>query len=270
MWSLFAAVAVVAIFAAAFLSMARKTTVLEIEPSNVRIGPALSKFIETVNSVNDTKDPSYIETLEQLRSSKEDVIQEASRILAQESEASFSIRHSTLLALTALREPSALDLLSRIALNPQPLAPVDRPSRRVSLEIHTAGAIEAGTILALDALEGIELLADDGHEEALQALVKAAAVNSNAVRAVALTALGAKPDRQDQLKQAKAALPREFGALAQFRRASISEVPQVDDPREYLAGKEQGGPRPPEDTRQSRRPGSSIPAEHGAPTIQGR
>ena len=101
-------------------------------------------------------------------------------------------------------------------------------------------------------------------------LVQAAAVESNAIRAVALTALAAKPDRAAQRKRATDALPRELVPLSLFRRMAVEDVPQVDDPRVHLAGGDVGGPAAPEPNDADGGPGRPTAPEHGAPEIRRR
>lgn len=270
MWGIIALAAIAAIAVAAFQSRGSKTTVDEIGDYKGDVGPQLAQFIETVNSVNDTNDPAYVRAVKGLRQAKDKAIEEASNLLSERSDAPFAIRHSALLAVGAIREGRAIDLLSRVALNPQPLPPRD-PTRGPTMRTtHGGRALEAGTILALDALDGIEALADDGNAEALDVLVQAAAVQSNAIRAVALTALAAKPDRASQLERAKATLPRVLQHLALFRRMAVQDVPQVDDPREHITGQGEGGPAAPEFDVAGAEAARPIAAEHGAPEIRRR
>ena len=78
------------------------------------------------------------------------MIEEASNLLSDQSDAPFAIRHSTLLAVSAMREPDALTLLGRVALNPQPLPPREPMHGPITATVHGGRALEAGTILALD------------------------------------------------------------------------------------------------------------------------
>ena len=90
--------------------------------------------------------------------------------------------------------------------------------------------------MALDAVDGLAALAGDGHAGALDALVKAVAAPSNAVRAAALTALGARPDWREHRERAIADMPDDLRHLAYLTRKSVHEVPQIRDPRITLLG----------------------------------
>ncbi len=210
---------------------------------------AVGTFAAVVNSVNSETDPAYVSALEGLRKDKKSVIAEAARCLAEPAEGNFALRHSVVLAVSALRDADALDLLSKVALNPQPLPPKERPGGgEVALnpqplppvdgpmEAHGSEDIVQGAMVALDAIDGIEKLADDGNTDALDVLVKAAQVNSNAVRGAALTALSARGERWEHLQRAMSTLPFELHALAGLRRVNVRDVPQIRDPRIHLLG----------------------------------
>jgi hypothetical protein len=265
MWGTIAIVGVAAIVVAVLLTRKRKTTVEEIAPYRVDLAPALVGFIRAVNRVNRTDDAHYVQALEALRSARQEVLSDTTRRLVVSPDAPFGLRHSTLLAVSALRDPGALDLLSAVALNPQPLPPGE-PKTRTTIDSHDGGEIVTGTVLALSALEGIEALADDGLEAALEQLTRAAAINSNAVRGVALTALAARPERREYLERAKAALPRGLEHLSQLRRVSVGDVPQVKDPRAHLSGPEKGGPSAPAIAEHRKQGENSIAPVSGAPT----
>jgi hypothetical protein len=170
-----------------------------------------------------------------------------------------------------LWDPSALDFLSKVALNPQPLPPKEGPSAQAGMEPqeteHDAEQAVQGTMVALDALDGIERLADAGHAAALDLLVEAARIDSNAIRGVALTALAARAERREHLQRALSELPLELRGLAGLRRRQVHDVPQIRDPRVHLAGEEQGGPFAPplpEDMEREARPRPDV---RGAPLV---
>jgi hypothetical protein len=233
------------VFVASILgSRRKKTTTAEVQDVERGPGSELGHFIEVINRVNDESDEEYVASLAQLREAKDNVLKESRAILTGRTSASFAIRHSTLLAVAALRDGSALDLLSEVALNPQPLPPDPPPDIR-KLYVHGSQERVEHDMLALDALDGIVSLADDGHAPALDVLFRAATTGSLTVRTVALAALDARPERRDTLERARAALPAELRYLGLTRFASVRDVPQVRDPRVHLAQPEMGGPSAP-------------------------
>ncbi len=269
-------VLIVAIFGlavAAFASRARNIlthTVAEIVTPEDKLPGALGSFVAILNSANSESDAEYISGLSRLREDKKDVLVVATRVMAQPPEGLFVLRHSVVLAVAALRDPSALDLLGKIALNPQPLPPRQAPAQRVTVE-HDVEDVVQGTMIALDAVDGIEMLADDGHAAALDLLVEAARVDSNAIRGAALTVLAARGERRDHLQRALSALPTELRPLAGLRRAQVRDVPQIRDPRVHLAGEEQmvaAAPVLPEDAKSQT--GPPAPGVRGAPLIRRR
>lgn len=235
MWGFLRLAAAAAIITALVISRPKRTTVEEIGTFDDRIDGELGRFVGVINSVNSEADEAYVAALKRLRGSSDEVITEAKRLLAGRSDTPFAVRHSVILAVAALQSPDALDLLSLVALNPQPLPPVDDPHADA---LHHHGDEEAilAEMLALDAVGGIEGLADSGNEAALDVLVRAAGLPSNAIRGAALTALAAKPERRKEFGRAMSALPAELRHLGQLRRVSIEDVPQIRDPRVHLAG----------------------------------
>lgn len=269
-------VLIVAIFGmaiAAFALRARNTvthTVAEIVTHETGLPGELGRFVAILNSANSESDAEYISGVARLREDKKEVLAEAARVMAQSPEGLFALRHSVVLAVAALRDPGALDLLGKIALNPQPLPPRQAAARRATVQ-HGLEDVVQGTMIALDAITGIEMLADDGHAAALDLLVEATRVNSNAIRGAALTALAARGERRDHLQRALSALPVELRPLAELRRAHVRDVPQISDPRVHLAGEEQmlaAAPPLPGDAGNQTRP--PAPGVRGAPLIRRR
>ena len=146
-------------------------SVAEVETPDVAMSDDLGQFVTLLNSVESEDDPRYRTALERLRAHSTDVISEARRLLGPAPEGladNCALRHSVVLAVAALRDPGALDLLSEVALNPQPLPPVKR-RWRAGCSRHTLNTGSTpkprcrATIVALDAIDGIEALAGDGH-----------------------------------------------------------------------------------------------------------
>jgi hypothetical protein len=247
------------------LGTRRKQTTAEVEDVERSRGDEIGHFIEVINRVNDESDEEYVASLAQLREGKENVLEDSRAILSGRTNASFAVRHSTLLAVAALEDGSALDLLGEVALNPQPLPPKPPPDSR-ALEIHGSQELVEHDMLALDALDGIVGLADAGDAAALDVLFRAATAGSLTVRTVALAALAARPERGDLLERARAALPAELRHIVPSRFASARDVPQVRDPRMHLAHLESDGPSPPPlpgdedaDRRSEQRRGTDAP-----------
>jgi hypothetical protein len=219
-------------------------SVAEAETHDLVMSDDLGQFITLLNAVESEEDPRYRTALERLRAHSTDVISEAQRLLSPAPYGladNCALRHSVVLAVAALRNLGALDLLSEVALNPQPLPPVEAPMARGLLQTDPehrldTEAVVQRTIVALDAIEGIEALAGDGHSAALDALVTVSAAASNAVRAAALTALGTRPEWREHRDRAMAALPDDLRHLAHLSRKAVTEVPQIRDPRVTLLG----------------------------------
>lgn len=273
-----ATIAVLAVAVAAFALRARNArtdTVAEILAPKGTLPGELGRFVAVLNSANSESDAEYVSSLARLREDKEGVLAEATRLMSETPEGLFALRHSVVLAVSALRDPSALDLLGKVALNPQPLPPKEAPGRRVSVEPHEVEHdvedVVHGTMIALDAVDGIEMLADDGHAAALDLLVQVARVDSNAIRGAALTALAARGERREHLQRALSALPTELRHLAGLRRVHVRDVPQIRDPRVHLAGEEQrvaAAPLLPEEAGRQTSP--PAPDASGAPLIRRR
>lgn len=236
-------------------------TVAEIATHSAVIHGELGRLIVALNTANSERDPEYERALARAGEHRKVILADAARVLAEAPDGLFSLRHSILLAVSALRDPAALDLLSKVALNPQPLPPRERPVPGT----HEVEDAVQGQMLALDALDGLVALADDGHEAAVDVLVEAVGVASNAIRGAALTALADRPERRAHLQRALAALPTELHFLAGLRRAQVAEVPQIRDPRLHLAGEEIGGTAAP--SIEGDAPHQAGPTIGGAPIV---
>jgi hypothetical protein len=230
----------------------------------------LLAFIEAVSSANDESDSGYRQAVDDLKSSKDMVLRESERILSNREEASFGLRHATLLALGAMEDEAALDLLERVALNPQPLPPRDGPDFPDAEGPEAERRVQQD-MLSLAALDGIAALARGGSKPALDRLGRAAARGTRAVRSLAIATLGSRPEWREEFARAKADLPRDMRDLAAARFISIEDVPQVRDPRRHLIQAEQGGPAAPEidaagrpdDARSRREPVGNAPRVSG-------
>ena len=234
MWRLLRWIAIAAIAALVLLGRSRKKTVHEIDDEEQVRNAHLADFVSVVSRVNDESDEDYRRSVEALRSNPKGVLEEAERLLSERSEASFALRHTTLMAVAAIQNEIALGLLERVALNPQPLPPIDDP------EGPLAEARVQQDILALDALDGIGVLAREGSSEALDRLVVGAARGSRAVALASIAVLGSRTEWGEQHARARASLPRDHADLALARYTDVSDVPQVRDPRQHLDGVEQG------------------------------
>lgn len=226
--------ALIILIASALGSRTKKTTTAEAQDVEHGPGNELGRFIEVINRVHDESDEEYVASVARLREAKEVVLEEARGLLTDRTEVSFAVRHSTSLAVAALRDGSALELLSEVALNPQPLPP-DPPPDIWAQHGHGSQERVQQEMLALDALDGVVSLADDGHAPALEVLFRAATSSSLTVRAVALAALAARPERGDLLERARSAMPPVQRHMGLPRFASVQDVPQVRDPRVHLA-----------------------------------
>lgn len=248
----------------------RPHSVSELELGKQSFSADLGRLLGLINSTADDTDEQYRAALNELKGRSSEMIAETRQLLATipgDPGHDLGLRHSLVLVTASLRDPGAIDLLSEVALNPQPLPPVDAPASRDLLSprpehrLNSEAEVQA-TIVALDAVDGLEALASDGHTSALDALVRAAATKSNAVRAAALTALGARPDWREHREKAVAGLPDDVRHLAHLVRKSVHEVPQIRDPRSTLLGSGTATRRAPGLDRDDDFPRTSVP---GAP-----
>lgn len=274
MLSYITALTVLVVAVAVFMARARNIrmhTVAEIAAPVETLHGELGRFVAVLNSVNSESDADYVASLARLRTDKDNALAEATRLLAESPQELFTLRHSVVLAVSAMRAPQALDLLSKVALNPQPLPPGEPHQREISAESLDVEDIVQGTMIALDAVDGIEMLAADGYAAALDTLVAIVQVDSNAIRGAALTALAARGEWQRHFQQALHALPVALRPLAELRRVNVHDVPQVVDPRVHLAGKKQriiAAPPLPEDAGKQKSP--PVLVVHNAPKIHRR
>ena len=232
---IFASLAIVTVAAVRYRRTLRPNSVTEIEMPEVVLSPQLGQFLAVLNTVENEDDHRYRAGLEALRCDADSIIAEAGRLLISDGQGgnNFALRHSVVLAVAAMRDPGALGILAKVALNPQPLPPA-------LSDMHDAEDIIEATIVALDAIDGIEALATAGHAAAVDVRVAAAATGSNAVRALALTALGADPAWAKQHEKAVASLPADLQHLGKLQRKPVADVPQILDPRDTLIDVDRG------------------------------
>lgn len=244
MWRYLRIAAIVAIAASILLSRSRRTTVGESPANELPLTPTLAEFIKVLHSAESDDAPVYLRALDQLRGDREAVLRAADAFLRAGGAGDAGLRHSIVMAIAAMRDPATLDLLALVALNPQPLPPKEGSHEWLRASHHAEDVVQ-GAMVSLEAIEGLEALAQDDHTPALDVLVRAAGAPSNPVRAAALTALRSSPEWAEHFRRAEAALSPEMRHLAQVRRVQPWEVQQIRDPRVHLAGREIGHPAAP-------------------------
>jgi len=234
MWRYVRYAAIAAIVASFAISRSRRNTTGEDRAEVPIVNRALADFITAAHTAEDEEQPDYKRAVEHLRADRDGVIRAAESLLLLRPAADAGLRHTVVMGLSAMREPSALDLLAVVALNPQPLPPKEG-SREWFAADHHGGDAVGGLMVALEALEGVEALAQADHAAALDVLARAAASSFNPIRAAALTALRSHPEGREHFRRAEAALPSELRHLAEVRRMRASEVQQIRDARTHLA-----------------------------------
>jgi hypothetical protein len=130
-----------------------------------------------------------------------------------------------------------------------PIPPEESP------DSHTFSTVTEETILRTTAIEGLERLAVDGSDAALDVMLGALDQPSLSMRRAAVQGILATTRGAELRDRLAEILPEDQRFLLAIQRAVVQDVPQVRDPRTHLADKagEKGAPAPllPEDSQRA-------------------
>jgi hypothetical protein len=200
------------------------------------LSPELHAFVLAATTVNSETDPSYVSAADTLRTRAEVVANEIANLDRTLPASAWSLRHCLVMAAAALNHPAAVAPLIGMA---------SRALRSPDARRGESPDLLAGTAVQTHAVEALELLAASEVAGAREALVQAAAAESLAVRAVALTALRDGNGSATHFESAQSELPRGASHLAELQRVQVSDVAQIADPTLHLRNHHQRTRTPP-------------------------
>ena len=156
----------------------------------------------------------------------------------------YSRRGALIYAAGELHDEGSVPFLKNVVMTPIPPEEASDP--------HTFSTVTEETILRTTAIEGLERLAVDGSHVALDVLLAALEQPSLSVRRAAVQGILATAFGEELRDRMVELLPEDQRFLLEIKRAAVQEIPQVGDPRAYLAdgADESGAPAPllPEDS----------------------
>jgi hypothetical protein len=207
--------------------------------SNSPAGTALRNFLALMNRAGEDAQAEYEAALEELRQAAEDVIIEIARASNACDDEDYPFRWALVHVAAELRHPAALPFLRNLVLTP---IPAER-----SRDPHSFSTVAEETILRTTAVEGVEYLAVDGNDAALEALFAFLGQPPLSIRRASVQAILATKGGQDLRKRVAALLPEDQHFLLDIKRVDVREVPQIDDPEKHLteAGRRGAAKAPP-------------------------
>jgi len=217
------AAAAVAVLMAA--TSGRRDTARELDFAATKIDPVLGEFLDALHSCSSEDDGRYLAARARLRADPEATARHIEAAYEAASTNELTLRQSLLLAAAALEHPAVLAFLGELARSP------------VTGEIeHDGGRAAEESALRLVAVDGIEAVVRTGDAQAADLLLMLVASPDRAVQAAAIVALKYSEHHRDRFARACAMLPPDKAYLADLRRATVWDVPQIADPRRSLRG----------------------------------
>jgi hypothetical protein len=205
------------------LSLRRRDTVSGVGAPDVVIHPSVGGFVDAVHQCASEADDRYVSALGLLRTDPEGAarhIEDAYRAVGADR---LAPRQALLLAAAALRHRAILPFLADVARRP------------VAGDLrHDGGRAAEESALRLIAVDGIEAIARTGDPNAADELVSLVSSVDRAVQAAAVVALKYSDVQGDRVARLRTLLPPDRADLLDIRRAHVTEVPQVSDPRRHL------------------------------------
>lgn len=204
-----------------------KTTLSEPEPTP-SYGPSrlLHDFRFAMNAIGDDAQSCYNHALGALRNDAEQVVPEIDRALQSTPQQDFSSRWALVYTAVKMKHSTTLHFLRNLVLAPLPM--------KVPADGHSRSLLAEETMLRATAVEGIEHLAVSGNEDALQTLFLAIGQASRSIRIAAVQGILATPGGERLRDRVAAMLPEEHLFMLDINRMDVRDVPQIDDPRQFL------------------------------------
>lgn len=208
--------------------------------SNSPASRLLSNFLQVMNITGTNAQSVYDRALVGLRERPEEVIIEIARAMNGCDPTDYPQQWALIHAAVELRHRAVLPLLRSIVLTPIP--PEESPNP------HSFSTVAEETILRTTAVEGIEYLAVNGDQTAIDSLLEFLSLPSLSIRRAAIQGILATKDGQQLRGQMAERLPRDQQFLLDIKRVTVRDVPQVRDPDEGIGkGKTTPAPRLPDE-----------------------
>lgn len=202
------------------------------QPSRISDSPAgnlLQNFLEVINLTGEDAQENYESALKELRERADEVVIEIARAEQACDPEDYPFRWALVHAAAELRHASALPFLRNIVLTPIP------PER--SRDPHSFSTAGEETILRTTAIEGVEYLADQGNEEAQEALFDFLKIDSLSIRRASVQAILATIKDRKVLGRMRELIPQDQHFLLEIKRIDVKDAPQIQDPQRHLTEK---------------------------------
>lgn len=206
--------------ASTFAMRPRPTTTAGEPWRGVDFGPELREFLAAFHSAPNEEDPRFTRALTNLRVGAAGSAKQIATAYDKLDPTYLGQRRSLLYAARYLGHEAALPFLIRIAKQePQ------------GESAHEGGRLAVESMLRSVAVEGIEQIASQGSQEAIDALLP---LVQSADRLVQATSVVALKYLNVPLERLRSLLPEDRPYLLEIARVDIRDVPQIRDPRCHL------------------------------------
>lgn len=190
-------------------------------------GRLLEELIAAMYSGGAEAQDRYDEILYRAREMAGDIVVEIARAEGRSDPHDYSRRWALIHAAGELHYEGSVPFLKNVVMTPIP--PEEAP------DPHTFSTVTEETILRTTAIDGLERLAADGSDAALDVLLAALEQPSLSVRRAAVQGVLATTRGEELRDRVAELLPEDQRFLLEIKRAAVQEIPQVRDPRAYLA-----------------------------------
>lgn len=207
----FAAIAAIIIVSVMIMRRQRPNTVARIDRETVELTPVVRAYVEAANAAESEDEPRYRDAVAALNA---DASQSVRLIAVAYDAAGADARPVLIMAANAMASSEALPFLARVAT--------------------TDAAGVAHTLDRLSAINGLEILARKGEDEALAVLEQLAHSDNLAVHACAIAALKFAPGTTDHMRRLERDLKGSAREWLKVTRPSVREVAQITDPQRHL------------------------------------
>jgi hypothetical protein len=198
----------------------------QLQISESPAGILLQNALLLMNAYGDDAEERYKQALEALRASAGDVIAELASASNSCHEDDYPFRWALTHLAAELRHPAALPYLRNTVLTPIPTERSRAPE--------SFSTVAEETIIRTTAVEGVQYLAEQGDQDALQALVSFVRLPSFSIRRAAVEGVLATREGEQYRDRLVDLLPQDQRFILDLKRVDVREFHQIQSPQSTL------------------------------------